>query len=181
MVAAVWLYNSGTKVEVIISISCWRHPGSRCQNLLRDATKPTWSQHIKYQSCMPHTGISWKMWRKQADLSVQADYAKIMCLRSGLMLTGASEASGTTQTLTAVNKWDHDFCEAMNLDLKGTDLVVLSPANRPGEIKAGEGVYGLQRAFLVAGAEAIIMSLWKVGRHTQPHNCWLNNFIMLTG
>jgi CHAT domain-containing protein/Tfp pilus assembly protein PilF len=78
-------------------------------------------------------------------------------LRSGLALAGANEywRDGNEGILTAM--------ETTGLSLWGTKLVVLSACDTGvGQIKNGDGVYGLRRALVLAGSESQVMSLWSV-------------------
>jgi tetratricopeptide (TPR) repeat protein/CHAT domain-containing protein len=82
-------------------------------------------------------------------------------LASGLALAGAnrwqqrSKRGISDGLLTAL--------EAEDLDLWGTELVVLSACDTGrGQVQVGEGVLGLRRAFQQAGAQTVLASLWKV-------------------
>ena len=101
-------------------------------------------------------------------------------MRSGLLFTGANN----TLKGQELNHGDNGILTAYEtsvLNLQNTELVVLSACETgKDEIKNGEGVYGLRKGFVEAGAKHIIMSLWKVDdKVTQEfmttfYEIWLN-------
>lgn len=103
-------------------------------------------------------------------------------LRSGLLLAGAQQTwtSGTTHAGREDGVLSAQEISLMNLS--GTELVVLSACETGlGDIEGNEGIYGLQRAFKIAGAKYILMSLWKVNDQTtgefmqEFYAQWLNS------
>jgi CHAT domain-containing protein len=84
-------------------------------------------------------------------------------MRSGLLLAGANKYWKKTAEEQNTDDGILTAKEISNLDLSACELVVMSACETGlGDIKGSEGVFGLQRAFKMAGVKNIIMSLWKV-------------------
>jgi CHAT domain-containing protein/tetratricopeptide (TPR) repeat protein len=85
---------------------------------------------------------------------VKSDYL----FHSGLLLSAGKTDSNPTENDGIVTAYD-----IINLDLAKTDLVVLSACETGvGKNEFGEGVHGLQRSFMLAGAKDLVISLWRV-------------------
>jgi CHAT domain-containing protein/Tfp pilus assembly protein PilF len=102
---------------------------------------------------------------------------------SGLVLAGANLPPGKDQDPLT---YDHGIATAETLtalDLRKLELVVLSACETGlGDVAGGEGVFGLQRAFHMAGARNVITSLWKVNDQATAalmalfyHQLWKEN------
>lgn len=152
----------GTKVEVeriaaLLNAQQWNVKQLMAQEATEEKLKNT--KHIGVLHIATH-GFFVADGEHDEEVMFTTDPANVAnnpLLRSGLILTGAGNPTSTVEdgVLTAY--------EAMTLPLDKTDIVILSACETgQGEIRNGEGVYGLQRAIMLAGANHLLMSLWKV-------------------
>ena len=84
-------------------------------------------------------------------------------MRAGLLFAGGNRVWTGKRHINGIEDGILTAKEISTLDFSSVDLVVLSACQTGlGDVKANEGVYGLQRAFKLAGVQTIIMSLWEV-------------------
>lgn len=98
---------------------------------------------------------------KASEIEPLSDYKNAMKL-SGLIMAGGNAAWKGQKMPSGVLDGILTADDIARLDLKGTDLVVLSACETGLGRVTSEGLFGLQRAFKKAGAQTLVMSLWKV-------------------
>lgn len=139
----------GTGAEVSDLVSAWRRWNGREPSVLLSGAEATEGRFIEAasQTRMLHVAT-------HAFLLDKSCGNGNPLLHSGLVFAGANQ-SRDAAILTAQ--------QIASLDLSGVDWAVLSACNTGnGELRDGEGVLGLQRAFRVAGARSVVMTLWPV-------------------
>lgn len=142
----------GTEEEINAIHNLTQKMGTQCQVLLKDQADEASVKSLLNQGLVHIATHGFFMEDERAPSSDPM-------LSSGLLLAGVSDWQENSDQddgiLTAY--------EIMNLNMPNLKMVVLSACETGlGEIASGEGIYGLQRAFFVGGAESVIMSLWKV-------------------
>lgn len=107
----------------------------------------------------PNDSIVVKKGRRKTSFELSAD----PLWRSGLVLAGANVIWSGSSVKNGAEDGVLTAYEISQLDLSNTELVVLSACETGlGEITESEGVFGLQRAFKIAGARKMLISLWPV-------------------
>ena len=99
---------------------------------------------------------------KQAQSGSAIKAADNPLLRSGLLFAGGNHA-WTNHPVKDVEDGILYADEIAGINLLGAKLIVMSACQTGlGDVNNGEGVFGLQRAFKLAGVETLVMSLWEV-------------------
>ncbi len=164
-----WKYLPGTelelsKIEKIVDGKKYKLTTLKEKNASEEIVKEKLSQNIspRVLHIATHGFFYDDVESKDVDRAFLASDNPM--IRSGLVLSNANYAWQTGDI--AIDLEEDGILtayEVSNLNLNNTELVVLSACETGlGEIHDSEGVFGLQRAFKIAGARYLLMSLWQV-------------------
>lgn len=171
-IAALWKLSTGEGAQIVRGSTVQPGSGELLQMTGADASPEAFEQHAPGKQVL-HVATHGFFLEGSCESAVQRRLeankggenflpatAENPLLLSGLAFAGANRRASakpdeTDGILTAE--------EIAGINLEGVDWAVLSACDTGvGEIKVGEGVFGLRRAFQVAGAKTVIMSLWPV-------------------
>lgn len=166
---SVWssLANTGSEVNSIASISKNIFQTDLLQE--NQATEEAFYQYIQKEPKIIHLATHGFFYESPIDtLSIKRNEPIFInstnaLIRSGLVLAGANHVWQGKPKPQNQEDGILTAYEISLLNLRNTELVVLSACETGlGDIKGSEGVFGLQRAFKIAGAKNLIMSLWQI-------------------
>jgi CHAT domain-containing protein/tetratricopeptide (TPR) repeat protein len=162
----------GTQVEVeeisvLLEKQGWRVQSYTQQKALKEAVMEVKGPRVLHLATHgffePDEQKSDQAGKAQNSVEDQPSSMEDPMLRSGLYFAGANRRLSRQATPADLDDGVLTAYEASQIDLQGTELVVLSACETGlGEVAAGEGVFGLRRALQVAGADSVLMSMWAV-------------------
>jgi CHAT domain-containing protein len=156
----------GTGIEINATIAAWRvrYPGEPASSLAdASATEENLKRMSPGRRVLHIATHGYVLSQHAEDRAGTLNATEHPLLRSGLFLAGAGFRPREVPTDSSMEDGILTALEVSALDLRGTELVVLSACESGlGRVEQGEGVYGLRRAFQLAGARTIVSSLWPV-------------------
>jgi CHAT domain-containing protein len=174
--AETWKYLKATEAEIRIIQNIALRTGAPAMTFTgyeasEETLKQLSGQAPKVLHVATHGFFYTGQSAKSAAPSGQAfKYGNQPLMRSGLIMAGGKYAWNNGKPYSPhMEDGILTAYEVSQMDLNGTELVVLSACETAlGDVAGYEGVFGLQRAFKIAGAKYLIMSLWQVrDRETQ--------------
>ena len=157
---------TGTKYEIAEIEKLFRDAGKQTSIFLLDRADDALLRELQAPSVL-HIATHGFFLEEKPEQTGRINVSNLLTnplFRSGLLLAGSGN---TLASHGYLGKGIFTAYDAANMNLNNTNLVTLSACRTgEGEVMSGEGIWGLRKSFINAGAGNVVMSLWNANDKT---------------